>query len=478
MFIGRKTELIELNKLYKKQTFQMAVIYGRRRIGKTRLIQEFIKDKSAIFMTAVEAGVIANLELLSDAIYLAYLGEDEAAVMPPFRDIRIALQYITQKAKTTKTLLIIDEYPYLAQADKSISSTLQAIIDQEWKNSNLMLVLCGSSMSFMENQVLGYQSPLYGRRTAQFRLEPLNYYESSLFVPHFSAEEKALTYGITGGIPQYLEMIDDSLSIKENIMDMYLNPNAYLFEEPSNLMKQELREPANYNAIVEAIAKGATKLNEISTKVQIENSNVAACLKSLIALGLIEKECAVTEEDNKKKTSYILADQMFRFWYRYVPQCMLLINTRRPERAYEKIVAPDLQNYMGKVFEKMCLQHLSILNANEKLSFDVLKLGRWWGNNPVLKRQEEIDILGVNDIEKAALFGECKYRNEILDLNVIELLMQRSELFTKYHKKEYICYSKTGFSNAAITFAAQQKNNVKLFDLEELYETGENGYYN
>ena len=332
MFIGRQSELAELNKLYNKSSFQMAVIYGRRRIGKTRLIQEFMKDKPAVYMTAVEAGIAINLELLSTSIYLTFLGEEEATMMPSFKDFRAALQYITKKAKESKILLIIDEYPYLAQSDKSISSILQAMIDQEWKNSNIMLILCGSSMSFMENQVLGYQSPLYGRRTAQFRLDPLDYYESSLFVPHYSAEEKALVYGITGGIPQYLEMVEDSISIKENILEMYLNTNAYLYEEPVNLMKQELKEPANYNAIVEAIAKGATKLN------------VSTCLKSLISLGLVEKESAVTEEDNKKKTGYILADQMFRFWYRYVPQCMLLINTGRPERAYEKIIVPDLQN--------------------------------------------------------------------------------------------------------------------------------------
>lgn len=470
MFIGRATELNELNKLYNKTSFQMAVIYGRRRIGKTRLIQEFMKDKSAVYMTAVEAGIAINLELLSTATYLTFLGEEEATLMPSFKDFRTALQYITQKAKESKVLLIIDEYPYLAQADKSISSILQATIDQEWKTSNIMLILCGSSMSFMENQVLGYQSPLYGRRTAQFRLDPLDYYESSLFVPRYSAEEKALVYGITGGIPQYLEMVDDSISIKENILEMYLNPNAYLYEEPANLMKQELKEPANYNAIVEAIAQGATKLNEISNKVQMENSNVSACLKSLISLGLVEKESAITEEDNKKKTGYILADHMFRFWYRYVPKCMLLINTRRPERAYEKIIVSDLQNYMGKVFEKMCLQHVAMLNAQEKFPYDILKLGRWWGNNPVLKRQEEIDIMGINDIDKTALFGECKYRNEVFDLDTLELLIQRSELFSRYRKKGYILYSKKGFSDSVLKLTAKQSVYMKLFTLDELYD--------
>lgn len=174
--------------------------------------------------------------------------------------------------------------------------------------------------------------------------------------------------------PQYLKMIDDSVSIKENIIDLFLKPNAYLYEEPMNLMKQEMKEPANYNAIIEAIARGASRLNEISTKVMQETSNVSAYLKLLIALGLVEKECAVTEQENKKKTNYCLADQMFRFWYRYIPQSSFLIHSGKAERAYDKIVAPDLQNYMGHTFERMCMQHIVWLSNQDRLPFDIMEL--------------------------------------------------------------------------------------------------------
>lgn len=469
MFIGRTQELNELEKLYQSPKFQMAVVYGRRRIGKTRMIQEFIKGKTAVYMMAVESNLAANLELFSAAIYSTFQGEEEAAAMPPFASLSAVFAYLTQKAAGQKIVLVIDEYPYLAQSDKSASSLLQGVIDQHWKQLDMMVILCGSSMSFMENQVLGYKSPLYGRRTAQFLLSPMDYYESSLFVPRYTPEEKALVYGITGGVPQYLEMIDDAATVKENIIELFLKPNAYLYEEPLNLMKQEMKEPANYNAIIEAIARGASKLNEISTKVRQETSNVSAFLKALIALGLVEKECALTEEDNKKKTNYRLLDQMFRFWYRYVPQCFFLISAGKAERAYDRIILPDLQNYMGYTFEKMCMQHMRRLSEEDRLPCEIMGLGRWWGTNPKWKRQEEIDLLAVNPLERAAIFGECKYRNEEIDMNVLNTLFDRAALFPQFLEKYYILYSKTGFSEAVSGCAAERKN-IQLITLAGMYE--------
>ncbi len=468
MFSGRKNEINELNRLFQSKNFQMAVVYGRRRIGKTRLIQEFMKDKKTIYMMAVESNIKTNLELFSSAVYGALETEDHAMYMPTFPDLNSIFRYITQKAQSEKLILVIDEYPYLAQADKQISSLLQNFIDHEWKQLNMMVILCGSSMSFMENQVLGYQSPLFGRRTAQFKLEPLTYYESAEFVPNYTAEEKAIIYGITGGVPQYLEMVDDAKTLKENIMDLYLNKNAYLFEEPTNLMKQEMKDPATYNAIIEAMAKGATKINEIATKLQLETSNVTIYLKALISLGLVEKEYAITERDNRKKTHYRLVDQMFRFWYRYVPQCLFLLQAGKAERAYDLIIKPDLSNYMGPVFERICMQHIQYLQAANALPFDLMELGHWWGNNPVEKRQEEIDLFGVNEIEKKALFGECKFRNEDVDTEVFHTLQKRSELFPQYHEKYYMLYSKADFTDE-LKQLHETKPNLSLYTIEDLY---------
>ena len=465
MFIGRRTELNELNKLYNKSTFQMAVIYGRRRIGKTRLIQEFMKDKSAVYMTAVEAGIAINLELLSTSVYLAFLGEEEAAMMPSFKDFRVALQYITKKAKESKILLIIDEYPYLAQADKSISSILQAMIDQEWKNSNIMLILCGSSMSFMEYQVLGYESPLYGRRTAQFKIEPLTYKETAEFNPSLSNEQNALIYGITGGVPHYINKLAVQNNLDEALLENLFDRSSYLFEEPENLLKQELREPAVYNSVITAIAEGASRLNEIATKVGIESGPCSKYVRTLMELGIVRKETPMLEKEGKK-TVYLLEDQFFRFWYRFVPQNITAIVSGRIERTYEKSVKSQLSDYMGLVFEKMCQAYL--LRYAENLPFELSRIGQWWGSDPATRKQVQIDIVGADSEKKAFIIGSCKFKNEKIGIDEYERLKHYAAVFGKRGTYHYYIFSKGGFTDGLIEKA--KEDDVRLVTLDEMYE--------
>ena len=279
MFYCREQELQKLNRRYADQHFECVVIYGRRRVGKTALIQEFCKDKPVIFFSALNATSQENLESLSAAIF-AYqhpdLAGNDAPVYPSFD---AALQEITRLAETQRIIFVIDEYPYLAKAYKSFSSRLQHIIDHTWQNSQLFLILCGSSMSFMEKQVLGYESPLYGRRTAQFKLEALHYREIKAFHPDMTPEQLSLIYGITGGIPHYINKLGVRGDIDAALLENFFEPSAYLFEEPENLLKQELREPAVYNSIIAAIAGGASRANEIATKVGIESAKCAKYLK-------------------------------------------------------------------------------------------------------------------------------------------------------------------------------------------------------
>lgn len=278
--------------------------------------------------------------------------------------------------------MVIDEYPYLAASERSISSLLQSYIDNYFINTNLFMILCGSSMSFMENQVLGYQSPLYGRRTAQFKINSFDYYTASQFVKRYNEYEKAIIYGITGGVPKYLELVDDAETLKENIIALFLKPNAYLFEEPSNLLKQELREPAIYNAIIEVIASGALRMNDISNKVGLESGQVSTYIKSLISIGVIKKELAITDEKNRKRTLYRLEDTMFSFWYRYIPSNLMLVLGGDSEIAYDEFVKPNINNFMGYVFEEMCKQYLQKINREGLWQIRFSKLGRWWGNDP------------------------------------------------------------------------------------------------
>ena len=235
MFIGRERELQELNRLFESDRFEFAVIYGRRRVGKTALITQFIRDKDAIYFMGVESSSKQNLENLSKSI-IEYSSGIEADTS--FLSFQAALEYVFKLAETKRLILVIDEYPYVARASKSLASTLQMLIDRYRDSSKLMLILCGSSMSYMEDQVLAYKAPLYGRRSAQFKILPFNFSETCRYFPHFSPEEKALMYGIVGGTPQYLLQMNDRLSIEENIKNTFLNPNSAIYEEPSSLLKQ------------------------------------------------------------------------------------------------------------------------------------------------------------------------------------------------------------------------------------------------
>lgn len=209
---------------------------------------------------------------------------------------------VFQLSLNKRIILAIDEYPYVAKSSKSFASTLQLLIDKYRDNSKLMLILCGSSMSYMEDHVLAYIAPLYGRRTAQMKLLPFSFDETCRYFTHFTAEEKALAYGIIGGTPQYLLQMNDLLSIEENITNTYLNPTSSLFEEPTNLLKQEFREPAIYAAIITAIATGASRMSEISTKVGEDTNVCSIYLKNLVSLGIMQKEIPYGEKSITKRS--------------------------------------------------------------------------------------------------------------------------------------------------------------------------------
>jgi len=488
MFIGRETELAKLNKLYDSNKFECAVIYGRRRIGKTTLIQEFCKDKKAIYFVAIESTMQNNLVNLSNSIFSVtmpgigftagsfnnknFAAESFDAIKytpetfndwPTYDKLDKALDYLHAIASKERIVFVIDEYPYLASADKSVSSVLQAYIDHKFKASNMMLILCGSSMSFMENQVLGYKSPLYGRRTAQFKISSFDYYTSAQFCKDYSNYDKSIVYGITGGIPQYLARIDCALTLKENIVSNFLDPSGYFFEEPSNLLKQELREPQTYNAIIAAIAGGASKLNEIATAVGIDTGVCATYIASLMALGILKKEKPIGEEKSKKSI-YRITDNMFRFWYRFVPGNINAITANNGELVYDRIIAPKLSEYMGGIFEQICVEYLHRVNNTDRLPFPFFEIGRWWGNDSKEKRQAEIDIVALYKEEKKALFCECKFRKELLGQGVVDNLIKNSKLVKGYEQKYYCLFSLSGFADGL------NSENLHTVSLDDMYE--------
>lgn len=460
MFIGRERELNTLNRLYASERFEFVVLYGRRRVGKTALINQFLAGKRGIYFMGVESNAKQNLENLSRNILACGGGLPADS---SFLSFQAALDYVFRQAETERLVLAIDEYPYVARASKSLASTLQRLIDQYKDRSKLMLILCGSSMSYMEDHVLAYKAPLYGRRTAQMKLQPFDFGETCRCFQRFSDEDLALIYGVAGGTPQYVLQMDDHLSVAENIQHAFLDPTSILYEEPINLLKQEVRDPAVYTAVISAIAGGASRLSEIATKVGEESSVCANYIKNLMALGIVERETPYGEKASRRSI-YSIADNMFRFWYRFVPGNLSLIARGASALAYQQ-VEPHLPAYMGRVFEEICGQYLWSLRLSGQSPVAFSSLGRWWGSDPQEKKQVEIDLMGEEDRD-TALFSECKWTNEKVGPETLDTLRKRSRLF-RYSRTQLYLFSKSGFTPACVE-QANLSGNVQLISYRDI----------
>lgn len=468
-FIGRKRELKALNELYDMQGFRMTVVYGRRRIGKSSLIKEFIKDKRCLYYEAIRAGIERNVELWGAAA-LSALAPDLRGLS--FADAGRLLDFIGAQCTAERTVIVIDELPYICEADRSFLSLLQSKIDNQWADSNIMLILCGSSVSFMEDEVLSSKSPIFGRRDSQIRLEAFDYLQAAEFVPEYSCEEKAICYGITGGVAKYLSLINPSESLDSNIVRLFFNNTGYLYEEANNLLTQEFRNVSLYGDILAAVASGCTKLNEISDRVGCEAASSVYALNALISVGIIGKDTAITDEKNKKKTLYTLKDGMMRFWYSFIPYASQAIAMEKGEQYYFSAVKPRLHEYMGPVFEEMCRNYTLAEGLSGNLPCFVSAVGRWWGTNPDTKEQTDIDVVGLDRQSRRAVLGECKFRNETADKKVLDKLKERNGLISSdYSVCSYILFSKSGFSPWLEEHAEEEQ--TMLISLEDMYAIGQ-----
>jgi len=317
----------------------------------------------------------------------------------------------------------------------------------------------------MEDQVLGYKSPLFGRRTCQYKIKPFDFFEIRDYYSKFNNVDLAVIYGITGGIPHYMSLMNDNLSVEENIKLNFLTPNAYLFEEPTNLIKQECRDPAQYNSIIKAIATGSSRMSEICSKTGLDTGLATSYLNKLISLGIVKREIPFGT-NSSRKTIYTLEDSMFRFWYRFVPDNMAAISRGLTDIVYKKI-QQQLNSFMGGVFEEICKQYLWELNKQGKASVAFTDLGRWWGNDPKNKCEAEIDIMGIAD-EKSALFCECKWTNGKVDTSVLDALIEKSKLFS-FTKVYLYLFAKTGFTKGCID-KANELGNVELVTFKKMLD--------
>ena len=471
MFVGREKELLSLNDLYNKKNFGMSVIYGRRRIGKSTLITEFLKGKKAIFYTATKVGSERNFELFTKQVTSVLDTDLENAT---FSSLEALLDYITKKLSEEKLIIAIDELPYWAEKDEAFLSILQKYIDTEWLDKNLMLILCGSALSFMEKKVLSEKSPLFGRRDNQIKLEAFHYRDSALFVPNYSGEDKAICYGVTGGVAKYLSLIDSTISLDENIKRLFFRKDGYLFEETRNLLVQEFTDITLVNNIIEQIASGENTINIIAGKLNENDTTVLYSLEKLISVGLVEKRKCITEEKNKKKTQYILKDSMFKFWYEFIPKATSVIEMGQGEIYYDKIVKPLLHSFMGSVFENMCRYYTLEMGVCNKFNTFLTNVGTWWGVETVTDANGEkrvqatdIDVVGISEIDKTAVVGECKFKNEKIDKGIYSTIQRRANLISgKYRVKTILLFSLRGYTDWVIE---NKGEDTKLITLEELY---------
>ena len=472
MFIGREKELQSLERMYASDRFEFFIIYGQRRIGKTTLISEFIKEKSAIFMTAKEVNEQLNLQEFTEKIETYFYLRKNTLNFLTWED---AFIYLADHTGDTPLLVVIDEYPYAATANSSLNSMLQIAIDHHMKKKNMKLILSGSHVAFMEEKVMGSKSPLYGRRTGMIQLKPFDYYDSGKMLSTFSLEDRIRFYGVLDGIPYYLSLVDSRSSFEENVSRLFFETDGPLFNEPELLIKQEFETPARYNSIIEAVARGAQKPSQIEQITGIERSPASAYIRTLTDIGFLKKEIPFGENEKKsRKGNYTLGNNMFHFWFSYVSPNFSDIQLGNGKLVFDRRVFPLIEDYIGKfIFENVCRDYLLRLNARDELPFMASKFGKWWGSDPVEKKQTDVDVIVADpDYSNSIILGECKWRSNIKEIMELEKLLGKDILFPSYSNHFYYFFLKNKFKKATRD-VAMNKGNVVLVEMMDLYQLEE-----
>ena len=463
-FIGRKQELAFLNDAYRSNKAEFILVSGRRRIGKTALLAEFAKDKPCLFFSCTQSGNREQLERFSRAVLAQ--GTPASKYLTKFDGWEPAFEELSRLPGAGRKLIIIDEFPYLVEQNAAIPSILQKIWDRVLQQENVMLVLCGSAVSFMEKELTGYKSPLYGRFTGTLRLKPLSYRDAFRFFPDWSNEDKMLGYALLGGTPLYLSMFDPVRSLKENVISAILRPGSALFEAPLTVLRQECREPARYNDILRAISLGSTKAAEIAQKVDIAPSNIRRYLDVLTDLGYIEPEHEPGTKTkgtvNTQRTLWYPGDNLINFWYGYLyPNLDLLSFADGPERVWNEAIEPRLHDIAAFPFESVCLDFTAEMSSKGLLPFRATKFRRW--NVPNI----EIDVVAEDESAKSVIFGECKFRNTPATFGMYMALREKS-MTRKCSERYYIMFSLSGFDSNLASAAEDPQSRLSLVSLSDL----------
>lgn len=455
-FVDRIDEIKFLEKEYKRKTSSFIVLYGRRRVGKTRLIKEFIKNKDSVYFLATEESEAENIKTFQNILYSKYK-------IPLLDNNKLLswndLFYIISTLKLEKKLIIvIDEFQYLLKSNKGFSSILQKSWDEYLKDKSIMLIISGSALSMIKREVLSYSSPLYGRRTSQMNLKPIKFKYFKEFFENKNIDLIKL-YSLTGGIPKYVEILELKENIYDTIKENFLNVNSYLFEEPYFLLEKELKDIGSYFSIIKAIANGNNKLSKISTSLGIKQTSLSYYLNNLIELDILEREVPILEKNpqTSKKGIYKIKDNFLNFWFKFIYPYKSYIEIGNIDFVMNIIKKSFIERHVSFIYEDISKEKLIDLNLNDKLPVKLSKIGRWWDKNL------EIDIVGVDRENKPILFGECKYTKKPVDLDVYYALVEKSKKLLKDNNQNnlyFAFFSYNGYTKNFIDKVKKEKNTL------------------
>ena len=454
-FIDRQQEMETLQSEYAREGSALVILYGRRRVGKTTLIAEFIKDKNALFFLASEESEVQNRSAFKEKV--AEFTDSDLLRNADIKSWDVLFRSIMDTPFESKPVIVLDEFQYLGKANPAFPSIFQRIWEEVLKDHSVMVILCGSLISMMESQTLSYGSPLYGRRTAQIRMKqiPFGYYHE--FFPDKSRRELIEMYAVTGGVPKYIELFSESRDIYSAVPKCVLNRSGYLYDEPYFLLQQEVTEVGSYFSIIRAIAAGNSKLSAISAVLEIKATSLTKYLKTLIDLDILEREVPITEDnpEKSKKGLYRIKDNYLRFWFAFVYPNMSFIESGHSRIVMDKIRQSLVPNHIAFVYEDICRERMWELNANGAWPFNFTKLGRYWD------AKTEIGIAALDPEGKNLILGECKYWKEPVGIDVLRDLEAKSACVAwerSARKVWYVLFSASGFSDELTALTAARRD--------------------
>ncbi len=453
VFIDRRRELNFLIERYGSNRAEFVIIYGRRRVGKTELIERFLSmdGVDGIRLLAREESKVLQLRRFKQT--LSNYFNDRLLEGVEFKDWDAFFEYISEKSKNDRIVIAIDEFQYLVKEDRSLPSALQEHWDRTLKNTKIFLILCGSSVSMME-ELLGYKSPIYGRRTGQILVRPFKFEDVFGYIGNM---EKAIEfYSVFGGTPAYIVEVEIEKSVIENIKNKILREDSFIYRDVEFLLKEELEEPRYYFSILLSLSKGNNKIGLICNDTGLSKSIVNKYLSVLIDLHLVRRQIPVTESFKSKKGLYFITDNLFDFWFRFVYPNVEMIERGEVDLVEEKEIKSYLNQFIGRKFESVCEDMLW-----KSRVFEFTKIGRWW------HRDKEIDIVAMNEKTKEILFAECKWQNKVNAKNLCKELVEKSRhvIWNNEERQEYFAIFARSFSKRLDEFEGRK---VYCFDLEDM----------